>query len=99
MTFEPGSWQETVNNYDRKAHRKNAYITVTFIGGFRAMDDEGAAGRVLHYKLEPDEAYAELLATVISDLQELMPKAEDLDERIDRRSKQRPIEREYLYGN
>lgn len=91
-------WKETVNEYDRKAHKKNAFMTVTFVGGFRALDDERVAGRVLNYEVLSTETYTEVLDQVISDLQDLRKKARDLDKRIERRKKQKPHEREFLYG-
>lgn len=90
-------WQDIVHEYDRKAHKKIGWLTVTLTGGFRAIDDERAARRTITYGIDPDESYADVVQQAIEDLKELLPKARDLDARIVERKNQQPHERKYLY--
>lgn len=92
-------WQEVVNEYDHKAHKKKGWVSLRLTGGFRAIDDERAAAVSLAYAPNPDEGYAEVIQQVIDDLTELLPKARDLDRRIAKRKNQKPEDRKYLYGS
>ncbi len=88
-------WQQIVREYDRKAHRKNGIITVTFTGSFRAIDTRMTANRVTQYAIAETHEYA--LDRLIRDLIELRHEAFLLDHRIELRKTKRPHERRYMY--
>ena len=90
-------WQEVVKEYDRKAHRKNGLITVTFTGSFRAIDTRMTANRVVQYAVGEQHEYA--LNRVIRDLEDLREETFLLDRRIELRKTQTPHERSYLYDS
>lgn len=92
-------WQEIVAEYDRKAHRRNGLLTVTFVGSFRAMDSKVAANRVLHYGLQLEGTHFKAIDKAVAALDLLRRKATDLDHRIELRRQQLPHERRYLYDS
>ena len=100
-------WQDTVAQYDRKAHRGNGIIIMTFIGSFRAMNARIAAERTIQFsvgqahqdqELNMIDSHFETLVMAEQTLHSLLPKARALDERIAIRRQQKPHERKYLYG-
>ena len=90
-------WQEVVKEYDRKAHRKNGLITVTFTGSFRAIDTRMTADRVTQYTVGEHHKHA--LERLIMDLVDLRKETFLLDGRIALRKTQTPHERSYLYDS
>ena len=89
------SWQRIAAQYDRKAHRKNGLILLTFTGSFRAMNARIPAERIVQYSVMG--SHLETLIMAETTLHALRPKAKALDERIAIRRQQRPHERRYLY--
>lgn len=88
-------WQKTVAEYDRKAHRQNGMIVVTFTGSFRAMDAQLPAERTKAYTIK-DTHYG-ALDLCIANMEMLRSKAVALDDRIELRKRQSPHERRYMY--
>ncbi len=89
-------WQDIAADYDRKAHRKNGHLIVTFTGSFRAMDSKVAALRGVHFDLT-DGTHFDAIDRAVATLDLLRSKAVDLDNSIELRKSQRPHERRYLY--
>ncbi len=88
-------WQDLVAQYDRKAHRANGLILLTFTGSFRAMNARVPAERLVQFSVMG--SHLETLIMAETTLHALRPNAQALDERIERRRQQRPHERRYLY--
>ena len=88
-------WQVTVAEYDRRSHRQNGLILLTFTGSFRAMNARVPAERLVQYSVMG--SHLETLIMAEQTLHSLRPNAQALDERIERRRQQKPHERRYLY--
>ena len=99
MKPELASWQELVATYDRKAHRKNGWISISFTGSFRAINDARVARRLVEYMVTPKVGHADVIQEVIDFLISIRDEAQDLDERIELRRNQQPHERQYLYDD
>lgn len=99
MRAEPGSWEELVANYDRKAHRKNGWLSLSLTGSFRAIDDRRVARRLVEFKVTKDSTHLEVIQELIDFLESIKEGAIDLDRRIAERQAQLPHERKYLYDD
>ncbi len=100
-------WQVLAAQYDRKAHRKNGIIILTFVGSFRAMNARVATERTVQFAVSSIRSkdrgtsvigsHLETMVMAEQTLHSLLPKARALDERIEFRKHQKPHERRYLY--